>query len=113
MLSLNRWKKIFIESCNMLNLQTAWTKLLKQLSNLLKISFLFLIASYRTLGTAHLGGACRFQPSCSDYAQQALNQLPIYQALVVIVKRILRCRPGGSFGFDPVPQPHQCRGCHG
>ena len=58
---------------------------------------------YRTIGTTHLGGSCRFEPSCSAYAVDAIKiHSPLY-AIKLIGLRIWRCRPGGPFGFDPVP----------
>jgi hypothetical protein len=65
----------------------------------------FALAFYRTLGTNHLGGCCRFEPSCSAYALEAIRVHKSHKALWLISKRICKCRPGGSFGFDPVPIP--------
>jgi putative membrane protein insertion efficiency factor len=62
-----------------------------------------LVGLYRTVGTTHLGGACRFSPSCSEYAIEALNIHNPFKAIFLIIKRILRCRPGVPGGFDPVP----------
>ncbi|MBX3033653.1 MAG: membrane protein insertion efficiency factor YidD [Bdellovibrionaceae bacterium] len=70
-----------------------------------------MMAAYRTIGTNHLGGQCRFQPSCSQYAVEALNTHAPHRALSLILRRLLRCRPGGPFGFDPVP-PNACCGEH-
>jgi hypothetical protein len=47
--------------------------------------------------------ACRFMPSCSEYAQEALECHGARTGLALAVKRLVRCRPGGAFGFDPVP----------
>lgn len=64
---------------------------------------------YRTIGTTFLGGQCRFEPSCSKYAHEALESLPTHKALYLILLRILKCRPGGPFGYDPVPHnPMNC-----
>jgi len=64
---------------------------------------LLLIGAYRTIGTTYFGGQCRFEPSCSDYAMQAVRSHRPLSAVRLIVLRILKCRPGGNFGFDPVP----------
>ncbi|MCE3009397.1 MAG: membrane protein insertion efficiency factor YidD [Proteobacteria bacterium] len=69
--------------------------------------FLLAVGAYRSILTNHLGGACRFEPSCSEYAVDALKIHPPYRALILICKRILSCRPGGRFGYDPVPHLHQ------
>jgi uncharacterized protein len=51
--------------------------------------------------------ACRFQPTCSAYALEALQTHGPARGLMLAIKRVLRCHPiswlGGSSGFDPVP----------
>lgn len=54
--------------------------------------------------TANRSPACRFTPSCSEYAHEALQRFGPRKALPLVAKRLVRCRPGGPFGFDPVPQ---------
>ncbi len=46
---------------------------------------------------------CRFTPSCSEYAKQAIEKHGVLRGVWLGLKRILRCRPGGGFGYDPVP----------
>jgi hypothetical protein len=46
---------------------------------------------------------CRFVPSCSDYALEALERFGARRGLGLTVRRLVRCRPGGPFGLDPVP----------
>jgi hypothetical protein len=48
---------------------------------------------------------CRFVPSCSDYALEALERFGARHGLALAVRRLTRCRPGGPFGLDPVPSP--------
>ena len=55
-------------------------------------------------------GLCRFNPSCSEYALQAIQMHGAFRGSWLAFKRILRCNPWGSFGFDPVPAKHE-RGC--
>jgi putative membrane protein insertion efficiency factor len=51
--------------------------------------------------------ACRFVPSCSQYAVEALDRYGARRALPLVLRRLARCRPRGPFGFDPVPlSPH-------
>lgn len=76
---------------------------LKFLEKLPKTVLLFLVGVYRTLGTTHMGGACRFTPSCSEYAIEVIKTHPFFVAIYLITKRILKCRPGGTYGYDPVP----------
>ena len=48
-------------------------------------------------------GTCRFTPTCSQYAREALKELPIHVAVPLIAKRVGSCHPSGGFGYDPVP----------
>ena len=50
-----------------------------------------------------LGPSCRFTPTCSEYARQALVKHGPVKGLWLAVKRILRCHPWGGSGYDPVP----------
>ncbi len=54
--------------------------------------------------------SCRFQPTCSAYALEALQTHGPVRGIALAVRRILRCHPiswlGGSSGFDPVPHKH-------
>ena len=50
-----------------------------------------------------LGSACRYTPRCSEYTYQAIVKYGILHGSVLGLKRILRCHPGRSGGFDPVP----------
>lgn len=62
-----------------------------------------LVYAYRVTLGPFLGGHCRFHPSCSQYALDALATHPPHRALVLTVRRLLRCHPWGGQGFDPVP----------
>ena len=46
---------------------------------------------------------CRFVPTCSQYGLQAFRKYGFCKGLVLTVKRVARCRPGGGHGYDPVP----------
>ena len=50
-----------------------------------------------------LGPSCRFTPTCSEYARQALIKHGPVKGLYLAVWRILRCNPWGGSGYDPVP----------
>jgi hypothetical protein len=49
---------------------------------------------------------CRFTPSCSSYAREALTVHGTRRGLWLTARRLVRCRPFGPSGFDPVPEPH-------
>jgi len=50
-----------------------------------------------------LGPACRFHPSCSDYALEALARHGAWRGSALAARRILRCNPWNEGGYDPVP----------
>jgi putative membrane protein insertion efficiency factor len=47
-------------------------------------------------------GLCRFHPSCSDYAREAFSVFRPTKAMILVLKRIIKCNPFSSFGFDPL-----------
>ncbi len=61
------------------------------------------ISLYRRFISPLLPPACRFYPSCSQYAYQAIQRYGPAKGLVLAVKRLLRCHPGNPGGYDPVP----------
>ena len=48
-------------------------------------------------------GMCRFYPTCSEYAKESINTYGSIKGSFMAIKRILRCNPFGSYGYDPVP----------
>jgi putative membrane protein insertion efficiency factor len=64
---------------------------------------IFLIRAYQILLGPLVGGACRFEPSCSEYAVAALRTHGPFKGLRLAVRRVARCHPFGGFGYDPVP----------
>ena len=63
----------------------------------------FLILGYRYGVSPHLGMHCRFHPSCSSYALEALERHGTVRAGWLIFKRLVRCHPWHPGGHDPVP----------
>ena len=47
--------------------------------------------------------SCRHYPSCSSYSREAIEKFGPFKGLLLSLKRLLRCRPGGTSGYDPVP----------
>ncbi len=66
-----------------------------------------LIVAYRYLISPILGSCCRFEPSCSRYAQTAMLRFGICRGTYLSLKRILRCHPWRKGGWDPVPDIEQ------
>ena len=57
-------------------------------------------------------GRCRFQPSCSAYALEALRVHGAFRGTWLAARRLLRCHPWGDFGPDPVPPKKHSHACH-
>jgi len=67
--------------------------------------FLLLIAMYRRLVSPWLPATCRYYPSCSAYAEEAVRRFGWLRGGGMAVRRLLRCHPGQPGGFDPVAAP--------
>ncbi len=63
---------------------------------------LALIRWYQQIISPNLGTRCRFAPSCSHYAADAIELHGLPRGIALAARRLLRCRPGGGSGFDPV-----------
>jgi len=50
----------------------------------------------------NFGHACRFTPTCSEYAKEAIAHFGIVKGLILSLKRVSRCHPFGGYGYDPV-----------
>lgn len=64
---------------------------------------LSLIRVYQLLLSPFFRGSCRFTPSCSDYAREAIERHGVIRGLSLSVRRLSRCHPMGAHGVDPVP----------
>jgi len=62
-----------------------------------------LIYGYRYLISPILPTSCRYQPTCSGYALEALSHYGALKGGLIALKRVLRCHPWGGAGYDPVP----------
>lgn len=69
----------------------------------MKQPLMFLIRLYQSAVSPSLGVACRFEPTCSQYALGAIEQHGALRGVALAARRLSRCRPGGSGGYDPVP----------
>ncbi|MDE0888309.1 MAG: membrane protein insertion efficiency factor YidD [Phycisphaerales bacterium] len=65
---------------------------------------IFLFRIYQRIGSPFLGGHCRFEPSCSNYAIEAVKRHGAVRGGWMATRRIARCRPGGGSGIDEVPE---------
>jgi putative membrane protein insertion efficiency factor len=64
---------------------------------------LILIRFYQNAVSPHFPASCRYVPSCSAYAYEAVRKYGAFRGMVLSIKRILRCHPFHAGGYDPVP----------
>jgi uncharacterized protein len=70
---------------------------------LMKTVILLLIRLYQLTLSSVMGRGCRFLPTCSEYATEAIIKHGAGKGTLLAAKRICRCHPWGGEGFDPVP----------
>lgn len=77
---------------------------------------LLLVRAYRVVLSpmlhALLGPRCRFEPTCSAYAEEAIRSHGAWRGGWLAVRRLARCHPFARAGFDPVPEAHRCAQGH-
>jgi putative membrane protein insertion efficiency factor len=76
---------------------------LRALGTPARIAVVGSIRLYRASLAGLLGGQCRFTPTCSVYAEQAIRARGVTVGLALAVWRVLRCQPFGRAGVDPAP----------
>lgn len=62
----------------------------------------YVIAAYRLFVSPLVGPACRFAPTCSAYADEAIARYGVFRGGLMALRRLLRCHPLNPGGFDPV-----------
>jgi putative membrane protein insertion efficiency factor len=77
--------------------------MLDAIGKLLAWPLLALVWLYRMLISPWLGANCRYDPTCSQYALEALRKHGAFRGTWLAAKRIGRCHPWGGHGYDPVP----------
>lgn len=70
----------------------------------MKKPLIALVRGYKKHVSPALGNNCRFTPTCSEYAMQALEVHGAAKGLLLSAWRVLRCNPLGKAGYDPVPE---------
>ncbi len=70
----------------------------------MKHILLFFIRFYQRAISPHFPAVCRFTPTCSAYAAEAITRFGALKGTWLALRRIIRCRPGGGHGYDPVPE---------
>ena len=76
----------------------------KYKGGIVAVKFLqLLVKSYQAIISPYLPHACRFMPTCSQYALEAFERYGPWKGLWLTVRRLIRCHPWGPHGYDPVP----------
>lgn len=70
--------------------------------------FLILIRFYQYGISAYFPSACRHQPTCSQYMKEAIEKYGVGRGMFLGVRRLMKCHPVGSWGYDPVPEKKRC-----
>ncbi|WP_315051512.1 membrane protein insertion efficiency factor YidD [Capnocytophaga leadbetteri] len=69
----------------------------------MKYLFIFLVRFYQVVVSPLKPPTCRYTPTCSQYALEALKKYGAFKGSCLALKRIARCHPWGGCGYDPVP----------
>lgn len=80
---------------------------LETINGMLKVLALGLIRFYQACLSPAFPSACRHYPSCSTYAYEAVEKWGVWKGGRLALGRLLRCRPWGSYGYDPVPEKQE------
>ncbi|TXN34894.1 membrane protein insertion efficiency factor YidD [Flagellimonas hymeniacidonis] len=73
------------------------------LKKVLIAPFVFLVRAYQLLISPYTPATCRYSPTCSAYALEALKKHGLFKGGWLATKRIFSCNPWGGKGYDPVP----------
>jgi len=70
----------------------------------IRAALVFVLRIYQAILSPLMPSACRFEPTCSEFAVQAIQRHGPIKGMWLTAGRLLRCRPGGPAGDDPVPE---------
>ncbi len=70
----------------------------------INLTIVGIIKFYQIVVSPMMGPSCRHYPTCSEYSIECIKTHGVVRGVYLAVKRIWRCRPGGSYGYDPVPK---------
>jgi len=68
---------------------------------------ILIIKIYKIFISPLLPSSCRFYPTCSSYALEAIERFGAFEGSILVIKRILRCHPFNPGGYDPVPKKEE------
>ena len=73
------------------------------LNKAITFPLILLIRGYQLIVSPLLGSNCRFMPTCSEYAIESFKSYGLIKGFFLTIKRIGKCHPWGSHGYDPIP----------
>ena len=73
------------------------------LNKIIIFPFVLFIRVYQLIISPMIGSNCRFIPTCSEYAMESLREYGLIKGIFLSIKRIGKCHPWGSHGYDPIP----------
>ena len=73
------------------------------LNKVITFPLIILIRGYQLIISPLLGSNCRFMPTCSEYAMESFKSYGLIKGFFLTIKRIGKCHPWGSHGYDPIP----------
>lgn len=78
--------------------------MLQKITKIIAIPFVWIVRFYQAAISPYTPSSCRFTPTCSHYAVEALQKHGLFSGGFLAVKRIFSCHPWGKSGYDPVPE---------
>ena len=75
----------------------------------IKLTLIGLAKLYQVALSPILPISCRYSPTCSQYFIESLRSFGIFKGIILTIKRVVSCRPGGGSGYDPVPKKEDRR----
>lgn len=86
--------------------------MLRTLVRLPRLLLIGLVRVYQVVLSPHIGASCRFRPTCSQYAVEALERYGAVRGSILAAYRVLRCNPWGGHGYDPPRWFTEAAGVH-
>jgi putative membrane protein insertion efficiency factor len=77
--------------------------------NILSKAMIFMVRGYQVALSPLLGSNCRHTPTCSAYTIEAIEEWGPLKGTWLGMKRISKCHPWGSHGYDPIPKKHKAK----
>jgi putative membrane protein insertion efficiency factor len=76
----------------------------RNLTKIIAVPFIWFVRFYQMAISPYTPSSCRYSPTCSHYAIEALQKHGLFSGGILAIKRIFSCHPWGNSGYDPVPE---------